>query len=83
MALSDAISQFASKSPAHKNRVELLIDKLGDSEDGKVLHAILRNPTLSGAVITKALRKEYGDTAVTDQSVGAWRRRNLSDVTGL
>lgn len=83
MALSDTLVQFTAKAPAAKNRVDILLDKLVGTDDFPVLSAALRNRLVRGADLTKALRKEYGNDAVTDNSVGEWRRKNLAEVDGL
>lgn len=83
MSLLDSLQEFTASAPATKNRVEILLDRLAGTEDLPTLSTALRNPAISGSTLTKALRKEYGHTVVTDNSVGEWRRRNLSELTGL
>lgn len=88
MSLQDSLTHFAGKSPAAKNRIDLLLEKLfadGADEDFTTLTLALNNPHLRPSVLTNALRKEYGKDVVTGHSVGDWRRRNLdaTEVTGL
>lgn len=82
MALSDTLLGFTKSAPAPKNRVEILLDKL-EGDDLETLQSALRNPAVNGSALTKALRKEFGTDAVTDHSVGEWRRRNPAELTGL
>ena len=81
MALSDTLLGFTKSAPAPKNRVEILLDTL-DGDDLQTLQSALRNPAVNGSALTKALRKEYGHTVVTDHSVGEWRRRNSTELLG-
>jgi hypothetical protein len=85
MALQDSLAELAGKSPARKNRVDLLLEKLKAEapEDYKTLTFALRDKNLAHHVITKAIRKEYGIATVTDHSVGDWRSKNLRELTGL
>ena len=85
MALSDTISELTGKSPATKNRVDLLLDKLkvDAPEDYKTLTFALRDKNLRPVVLTKAIRKEYGIATVTDHSISDWRSKNIAELTGL
>ncbi|WP_346927344.1 hypothetical protein [uncultured Arthrobacter sp.] len=86
MALADSVTHFAGKAPATKNRVDLLIDRLGaeKSPDLPILLSALRDGSLRPSALTNALRKEYGHDAVKDTSVSLWRRQHLvTDVNGL
>lgn len=86
MALLDTLTELSGKSPASKSRVDILLDKLilEAPEDYKTLQQALRDPSLPHHVITKSLRREYGNAVVTDSSVGEWRRKNLpTSVNGL
>ena len=83
MALSDTLTHFAGKAPAPKNRIDILLDKLAETPDGQTLAFALRDPNVRQSTLTNALRKEYGEGAVTDHSVGEWRRKNIREVDGL
>lgn len=83
MALADNLAAFAGDAVATKNRVDLLLEQLEDSEDLEVLQDALNDRRISGATLTRALRKEYGHAVVKDFSVDTWRRKNLAEVTGL
>jgi len=80
MSLKDSLD--AVTAPVSKNRVDLLLDTL-EGEDLATLNSALRNGDIRPFMLTTALRKEYGQEAVTDKSVADWRRRNISEVTGL
>jgi len=80
MSLLDSLNVVTA--PVSKNRVDLLLDKL-EGEDLATLNSALRNGDIRPFMLTTALRKEYGQEAVTDKSVADWRRRNISEVTGL
>lgn len=82
MSLENTLLSFTSSAPATKNRVEILLDTLEDG-DLSTLQAALRNTGISGSALTKALKKEFGEEAVKDNSVAEWRRRNHSELTGL
>ncbi len=83
MALSDTLNDITRTAPAAKNRVDILLDRLEGTEDHPVLIAALTNPLITGAALTRALRREYGNIAVKDFSVDNWRRSHNADVTGL
>lgn len=83
MSLSDTLTELAGSGPATFNRIDALLDKLAGTPDFVVLSNALRNRAISAATLTKALRKEYGKDAVKESTVAEWRRRNLSEVTGL
>lgn len=83
MSLSDTLTELAGTGPATRSRIDTLLDKLTGTPDFEVLSNALRNKAVSAATLTKALRKEYGRDAVKDSTVAEWRRRNLSEVTGL
>ena len=83
MSLSATLSEFAGTGPAHRNRVETLLEKVAGTEDHPVLAAALRNRSISSAQLTKALRKEYGQDVVKDGSIAEWRRRNSVELNGL
>lgn len=84
MALSDHITELTQNSVAPKNRVDILLDKWEGTPDGETLLAALHNPDISSAALTKALRRETKtQSVVMDNSVAAWRRKNLVEVTGL
>lgn len=85
MALSDTLSELTGNSPATKNRVDLLLEKLLDEspEDFTTLTLALQDKSIRPVVLTKAIRKEYGIATVTDTSVSHWRTKNLREVTGL
>jgi hypothetical protein len=85
MALFETLAELEGNSPAKKNRVDLLLDKLSTTmpDDHATLLAALQNKTLRSVVLTKALRQEYGIATVTDTSVSHWRRKNLGEVDGL
>jgi len=80
MSLKDSLD--AVTAPVSKNRVDLLLDTL-DGDDLATLNSALRNSDIRPFMLTTALRKEYGQEAVTDKSVADWRRRNLAEITGL
>lgn len=83
MSLSSTLSDITSKAPAPRNRVDILLDKL-EGEDLETLQAALRNPSVSSASLTKAIRIEYHDLdVVKDSCVDRWRRKHLTDVDGL
>jgi len=81
MSLKDSLD--AVTAPVSKNRVDLLLDTLEGTDDYTTLNSALRNGDIRPFMLTTALRKEYGQEAVTDKSVADWRRRNISEVTGL
>lgn len=83
MALLDSITHFTGKAPAAKNRIDMLLDTLDGTPDGETLAGALRNPNIRPSALTNALRTEYGKDAVTDHSVGDWRRKNIAEVNGL
>ena len=86
MSLQDKISELAGKSPATKNRVEILLDKLKVEvpEDYRTLTFALRDKNTSSADLTKAINSEYGNETVKDGSVAQWRRKDSPpELTGL
>ena len=84
MALSDSITAVTQNSIAPKNRVDILLDKWEGTPDGETLLAALHNPDISSAALTRALRRETKvNSVVKDNSVDAWRRKNLTEVNGL
>ena len=85
MALQDTLTELAGNTPAAKNRVDLLLDKLHREApaDHATLSAALHDASLRAVVLTKAIRKEYGIATVTDTSVSHWRRKNNAELTGL
>ena len=83
MSLKNTLSDLVVNSAAAKNRVDILLDQLEDSEDLEVLIHALRDTNITGASLTRALRKEYGNHVVKDFSVDNWRRKNLAEITGL
>lgn len=82
MSLAKSLEAFTQTAPATKNRVDILLETL-TGEDLGTLTGALHNKLVRGADLTKALRKEYGHDVVRDSSVGEWRRKNLSELTGL
>jgi hypothetical protein len=83
MALKQTLSELTANAMAVKNRVDILLEQLEDSEDLEVLQHALNDKRITGAALTRALRKEYGPAVVKDFSVDNWRRKNLSEITGL
>jgi hypothetical protein len=81
MSLQTTLLSFTKSAPAPKNRVEILLDNL-EGDDLQTLQSALRNPAVNGSSLTKALKKEYGADAVTDNSVGEWRRRHSVELLG-
>jgi len=80
MALLDTLTEITTLAP--KCRIEKLLNKI-EGEDLSTLQAALRNSDIRPFMLTTALRREYGQEAVTDKSVAEWRRRNLSELTGI
>jgi hypothetical protein len=85
MALQDSLDELAGKSPARKNRVDLLLEKLKAEapDDYRTLTVALHDKNLRPVVLTAAIRKEYGTATVTDTSVSHWRSKNNAEVNGL
>lgn len=82
MSLHDTLLDCINLAPAPKNRVEALMDTL-EGEDLETLYVALRQTAVRAAALTKALRREYGHDVVKDNSVAEWRRKHLTNVTGL
>jgi hypothetical protein len=85
MALSDTIAELSGNSVAHKNRIDILLEKWEGTPDGEALLASLNDESITAAVLTKAIRQETRThSVVKDSSVAEWRRRNAAkEVNGL
>lgn len=84
MSLLDNLVAESGKSiAAPKNRVSILLDDLQGTEDHSVLVKALRDNTMTNAVLTRALRAEYGDDVVKPGSVREFRVNLLRTVDGL
>lgn len=82
MALQDTLKAVTASAP--RCRIERLLATV-DMEDALTLRGALINSGIRPVDLTTALRREYGKDAVTDKSVGEWRRKNLdaTEVNGL
>ena len=84
MSLLDNLAAESGKSnAAPKNRVSILLDNLQGTEDHPVLVKALRDKSMTNAVLTRALRAEYGDDVVKPGSVREFRVNLLRTVDGL
>lgn len=85
MALLSTLNDIVDRGPVKKNRMDVLLARLKSDLPGDyaTLDAALRDTSIKHAVLTQALRREYGKDAVTDKSVGEWRAKNLAELTGL
>lgn len=86
MSLLDSlVGEVSKKTPAAKNRVAILLDKLQGTEDYDVLVSALNDPAkFSHAALTRALEAEYGEGAVKKSSVREYRLNNSPrTVNGL
>ena len=84
MSLLDNILGEAGKNKvAAKNRVALILDAIEGTEDHATLVTVLADKRYTNAVLTRALRTEYGENAVKSGSVREYRNNHLHTVDGL
>lgn len=72
------LAATTKKSVAPKNRVELLLDSLeqDDPKNYEALIKALEDTTVSGAAITRTIKRAWGEDAVNNTSVRAYRVQN-------
>lgn len=72
------LAATTKKSVAPKNRVELLLEELErtDPENLTALMGALHDTSISGAAITRTIKRVWGEDAVNNTSVRAYRAQN-------
>lgn len=75
---ADELAAVTTKAVARKNRVELLLEQLSpeDPENYAALVDALEDTSISNAAITRTIKRVWGEDAVNQTSVRAYRVQN-------